>query len=128
MSFKDTLSSLDQLISQKNDFFYNTLKNYQDQLEPFSGHESQDIYCWLEKFENQFKSCGRKLDPAYLAATLACNLTGLAETFYFSLKQEIRDDFDLLSTALKSRFFRRFEMTIRSFRDNKVPVNPWIHI
>ena len=36
MSFKDTLSSLDQLISRKNDFFYNTLKNYQDQLEPFS--------------------------------------------------------------------------------------------
>ena len=71
MSFKDTLSSLDQLISRKNDFFYNTLKNYQDQLEPFSGHESQDTYCWLEKFENQFKSCGRKLDPAYLAATLA---------------------------------------------------------
>ena len=118
MSFKDTLSSLDQLISRKNDFFYNTLENYQDQLEPFSGHESQDIYCWL----------GRKLDPAYLAATLACNLTGLAETFYFSLKQEIRNDFDLLSTALKSRFFRRFEMTIRSFRDNKVPVNLWIHI
>ena len=62
MSFKDTLSWLDQLISRQNDFFYKTPKNYQDQLEPFSGRESQDIYCWLEKFENQFKSCGRKLD------------------------------------------------------------------
>ena len=105
MSFKDTLSWLDQLISRQNDFFYKTLKNYQDQLEPFSGRESQDIYCWLEKFENQFKSCGRKLDVACLAATLACNLTGLVETSYFSLEPETRNDFDLLSTALKSRFF-----------------------
>ena len=111
MSFKDTLSWLDQLISRQNDIFYKTLKNYQDQLEPFSGRESQDIYCWLEKFENQFKSCGRKLDVACLAATLACNLTGLVETSYFSLEPETRNDFDLLSTALKSRFFfRRFEM------------------
>ena len=105
MSFKDTLSWLDQLISRQNDFFYKTPKNYQDQLEPFSGRESQDIYCWLEKFENQFKSCGRKLDVACLAATLACNLTGLVETSYFSLEPETRNDFDLLSTALKSRFF-----------------------
>ena len=98
-------SWLDQLISRQNDFFYNTMKNYQAQLEPFSGRESQDIYCWLEKFENQFKSCGRKLDVACLAATLACNLTGLVETSYFSLEPETRNDFDLLSTALKSRFF-----------------------
>ena len=98
MSFKDTLSWLDQLISRQNDFFYNTLKNYQDQLEPFSGRESQNIYCWLEKFENQFfKSCGRKLDLGCLAATLACNSTGLVETFYFSLELETRNDFDLLS-------------------------------
>ena len=105
MSFKGTLSWLDQLISRQNDFFYNTLKNYQDQLEPFSGRESQDIYCWLEKFENQFKSRGRKLDSACVAANLACNLTGLAKTFYFSLDPETKNDFDLLSTALKSRFF-----------------------
>ena len=84
---------------------------YQAQLEPFSGRESQDIYCWLEMFENQFKSCGRKLDVACLAATLACNLTGLVETSYFSLEPETRNDFDLLSTALKSQFFfRRFEL------------------
>ena len=65
MSFRDTLSWLDQRISRQNDFFYNTLKSYQDQLEPFSGRESRDIYCWLEKFENQ--SRGRKLDSACLA-------------------------------------------------------------
>ena len=111
MSFKDTLSWLDQLISRQNDYFYNTPKNYQDQLELFSGRESQNIYCWLEKFENQFKSCGRKLDVACLAATLACNLTGLVETSYFSLETETRNNFDLLSTALKSQFFfRRFEL------------------
>ena len=97
MSFKDMFSWLDQLISRQNDFFYNTMKNYQAQL--------QDIYCWLEKSENQFKSCGCKLDSTCLAANLACNLTGLAETFYFSLEPETRNDFDLLSTALKSRFF-----------------------
>ena len=39
MSFKDTLSWLDQLISRQNDYFYNTPKNYQDQLELFSGRE-----------------------------------------------------------------------------------------
>ena len=91
MSFKDTLSWLDQLISRQNDFFYKTLKNYQDQLEPFSGRESQDIYCWLEKFKNQFKSRGRKLDSACLAFSWACNLTGLAKTFYFSLEPETRN-------------------------------------
>ena len=106
MSFKDTLSWIDQLISRKMISFIIRWKITQDQLEPFSGRESQDIYCWLEKFENQFKSCGRKLDPACLAATLACNLTGLAETFYFSLEPEVRNDFDLLSTAFKSRFFQ----------------------
>ena len=73
MSFKDMFSWLDQLISRQNDFFYNTMKNYQAQLEPFSGRESQDIYCWLEKIENQLKSCGCKLDSTCLAANLACN-------------------------------------------------------
>ena len=60
-------------------------------LEPFSGRESQDIYCWLEKFKNQFKSRGRKLDSACLAFSWACNLTGLAKTFYFSLEPETRN-------------------------------------
>ena len=74
-------------------------------MELFSGCESQDIYCWLEKFQNLFKGCDRKLDSACLAANLACHLTGLAETFYFSLEPDTRKNFDLLSTALKERFF-----------------------
>ena len=57
----------------------------EERLELFSGRESQDIYYWLEKFENRFKDCDRKLDSACLAANLACHLTGLAETFNFSL-------------------------------------------
>ena len=60
-------------------------------LEPFSGRESQDIYCWLEKFKNQFKSRGHKLDSAWLAFSWARNLTGLAKTFYFSLEPETRN-------------------------------------
>jgi len=74
-------------------------------LELFSGRELQDIYCWFEKFENQFEGCDRKLDSVCLAANLACHLTGLAKTFYFSLEPETRKNFDLLSKALKERFF-----------------------
>ena len=40
-----------------------------------------------------------------MAANLACHLTGLAETFYFSLKPEKRKNFDPLIKALKERFF-----------------------
>ena len=40
-----------------------------------------------------------------MAANLACHLTGLAETFYFSLELEKRKNFDPLITALKERFF-----------------------
>ena len=40
-----------------------------------------------------------------MAANLACHLTGLAETFYFSLKPETRKNFDPLIKALKERFF-----------------------
>ena len=94
MSFEEALCKLGQLISRQNDYFCNALQNYQDmsnhecsqeRLELFSGRESQDIYCWLEKFENRFKYCDRKLDSACLAANLTCHLTGLAETFNFSL-------------------------------------------
>ena len=45
------------------------------------------------------------IDSACLAANLACHLTGLAETFYFSLELETRKKFDLLSKALKEQFF-----------------------
>ena len=51
-----------------------------------SCHESQDIYRWLEKFENQFKGCDRTLDSACLAVNFAYHLIGLAETLYFSLE------------------------------------------
>ena len=40
-----------------------------------------------------------------MAANLACHLTGLAETFYFSLEPETRKNFDPLIKALKERFF-----------------------
>ena len=114
MSFEEALCKLGQLISRQNDYFCNALQNYQaisnhdcaeERLELFSGCESQDIYCWLEKFQNLFKGCDRKLDSACLAANLACHLTGLAETFYFSLESDTRKNFHLLSTALKERFF-----------------------
>ena len=111
MSFEEALCKLDQLISRQNDYFgYFTddVKHHdcaKELLELFSSRESQDIYCWLEKFENQFKGCDRRLDSARLAANLACHLTGLAETFYFSLELEKRKNFDPLITALKERFF-----------------------
>ena len=111
MSFEEALCKLDQLIRRQNDYFgYFTddVKHHdcaEELLELFSSRESQDIYCWLEKFENQFKGCDRRLDSARLAANLACHLTGLAETFYFSLEPETRKNFDLLSKALKERFF-----------------------
>ena len=111
MSYEEALCKLDQLISRQNDYFgYFTddLTHHdwaEELLELFSSRESQDIYCWLEKFENQFKGCDRRLDSARLAANLACHLTGLAETFYFSLEPETRKNFDLLSKALKERFF-----------------------
>ena len=111
MSFEEALCKLDQLIRRQNDYFgYFTddVRHHdcaEELLELFSRRESQDIYCWLEKFENQFKGCDRRLDSARLAANLACHLTGLAETFYFSLEPETRKNFDLLSKALKERFF-----------------------
>ena len=111
MFFEEALCKLDQLIRRQNDYFgYFTddVKHHdcaEELLELFSSRESQDIYCWLEKFENQFKGCDRRLDSARLAANLACHLTGLAETFYFSLEPETRKNFDLLSKALKGRFF-----------------------
>ena len=111
MSFEEALCKSDQLISRQNDYFgYFTddVKHHdcaKELLELFSSRESQDIYCWLEKFENQFKGCDRRLDSARLAANLACHLTGLAETFYFSLELEKRKNFDPLITALKERFF-----------------------
>ena len=111
MSFEEALCKLDQLISRQNDYFGYFTDDVthhdctEELLELFSRRESQDIYCWLEKFENQFKGCDRRLDSARLAANLACHLTGLAETFYFSLEPETRKNFDLLSKALKERFF-----------------------
>ena len=39
-----------------------------------------------------------------MAANLVCHLTGLTETFYFSLEPETRKTFDLLTKALKERF------------------------
>ena len=45
------------------------------------------------------------IDSACLAANLACHLTGLAETFYFSLELETRKNFDPLIKAVKERFF-----------------------
>ena len=111
MSYEEALCKLDQLISRQNDYFGYFTDDVthhdwaEELLELFSSRESQDIYCWLEKFENQFKGCDRRLDSARLAANLACHLTGLAETFYFSLEPETRKNFDLLSKALKERFF-----------------------
>ena len=111
MSYEEALCKLDQLISRQNDYFGYFTDDVthhdwaEELLELFSSRESQDIYCWLEKFENQFKGCDRRLDSARLAANLACHLTGLAETFYFSLELEKRKNFDPLITALKERFF-----------------------
>ena len=111
MSYEEALCKLDQLVSRQNDYFGYFTDDVthhdwaEELLELFSSRESQDIYCWLEKFENQFKGCDRRLDSARLAANLACHLTGLAETFYFSLEPETRKNFDLLSKALKERFF-----------------------
>ena len=111
MSFGEALCKLDQVISRQNNYFGYFTDDVahhncaEERLELFSGRESQDIYCWLGKFQNQFKGCDCKLDSACLAANLACHLTGLAETFYFSLEPETRKNFDLLSKALKERFF-----------------------
>ena len=111
MSYEEALCKLDQLISRQNDYFGYFTDDVthhdcaEERLELFSGRESQDIYCWLEKFQNQFKGCDRKLDSACLAANLACHLTELAETFYFSLEPETRKNVDLLTKALKERFF-----------------------
>ena len=111
MSFEEALCKLDQLISRQNDYFGYFTDDVthhncaEERLELFWGRESQDIYCWLEKFENPFKGCDRRLDSACLAANLAFHLTGLAETFYFSLEPETRKNFNLLSKALKERFF-----------------------
>ena len=109
MSFEEVLRKLDQQ-SRQNDYFGHFTDDAthhdgaEECLELFSGRESQDIYCWLEKFEIQCKSCDRKLDSACLAANLACHLTALAETFYFSLEPDTRKNFDLVSKALKERF------------------------
>ena len=111
MSFGEALCKLDQVISRQNNYFGYFTDDVahhncaEERLELFSGRESQDIYCWLGKFQNQFKGCDCKLDSACLAANLACHLTGLAETFYFSLEPETRKNFDLLSKALKEQFF-----------------------
>ena len=51
-----------------------------------SWHESQDICCWLEKFENQFKGCDCTLDSVCFALKLAYHLIGLAETLCLSLE------------------------------------------
>ena len=51
-----------------------------------SCHESQDICCWLEKFENQFKGCDCTLDSVCFALKLAYHLIGLAETLCLSLE------------------------------------------
>ena len=53
----------------------------------------------------KFNGCDRTLDSACLAANLACLSTGHAETFHFSLQSKTIHDFDLLTTALKERFF-----------------------
>ena len=95
MSFEQALFKLDQLISRQNDYFGYftddvTHHNWAEERLELSDRESQEIYCWLEKFENQFKGCDRRLDSACLAGNLACHLTGLAETFHFSLEPETR--------------------------------------
>ena len=137
MSFEEALCKLDQFIRRQNDYFgYFTddVKHHdraEERLELFSSRESQDIYCWLEKFENQFKGCDRRLDSARLADNSACHLTGLAETFYFSLEPETRKNFDLLSKALKERFFSddlKWGYDSHSFQVNGVSMNLWILI
>ena len=59
MSFEEALCNLDQFISLQNDYLCSfALQSYQaishhdgaeERLELFSGRESQDVYCWLEK-------------------------------------------------------------------------------
>ena len=98
----------------------------EERLELFSGRESQDIYCWLKRFETQFKGCDRKLDSACLAANLVCHLTGLAETFYFSLEPETRKTFDHLTKAFKELFLSddlkwRYVTTVTHFETTGSP-------
>ena len=75
MSLEGALRKLDQLISRQNDYsgYFTDYVTHHDcaeeRLELFSGRESQDIYCWLDKFESQFKGCDRKLDTAFWPLT-----------------------------------------------------------
>ena len=79
-----------------------------------------------KRFETQFKGCDRKLDSACLAANLVCHLTGLAETFYFSLEPETRKTFDHLTKAFKELFLSddlkcRYVTTVTHFETTGSP-------
>ena len=62
MSFEEALRKLDQLIRRQNDYsgyFTDDATHHdcaEERSELFSGRESQDIYCWLEKFETQSRA------------------------------------------------------------------------
>ena len=86
-----------------------------------SCHESQDICCLLEKFENQFKGCDCTLDSVCLALKLAYHLIGLAETLCLSL--------ELGDKTLQFRFLnflRWFEMAPKTVAHFATTGSPWI--
>ena len=112
-----TVQKLERLLRRQNEYFDLQISGFfasmdkapvqaakAVKLEPFSGYESQDIERWLQKFANRIEAGGRQLDSSTMAADLASHLSGLAETYYFSLEPHMRRDFDALTNALKNRF------------------------
>ena len=113
----ETLRRLERLFLKQNEYLDLTLSDMQAtidhapfrspkavKLEKFSGYESQDVDRWLKKFANRLQSTSHALDPCSKAADLANHLSGPAETFYFSLDEDVRSNYDKLVDALRERY------------------------
>ena len=113
----ETLRRLERLFLKQSEYLDLTLSDMQAaidhapfrspkavKLEKFSGYESQDVDRWLKKFANRLQSTGHALDPCSKAADLANHLSGPAETFYFSLDEDVRSNYDKLVDALRERY------------------------
>ena len=88
----ETLRKLERLFLKQNEYLDLTLS------------DMQDVDRWLKKFANRLQSTGHALDPCSKAADLANHLSGPAETFYFSLDEDVCSNYDKLVDALRERY------------------------
>jgi len=84
----------------------NTSPSLSDTIKPslFYGYETENFERWFAKFKLHLERRRIRLTSETALAELALHLAGPAESFFRSLSDSDKEDFDSLSDALRERF------------------------